>query len=235
MLTVILLSIPPMCYCSCWSWLLLYSAVFHSQADSLCSYHMQFWMSDKLFTVPFLNIHQNGVLTALFGCYMAGATWNCYCLCMFCVHHTTMHHVCDFMQDDIKDPSHSAKRETHREKETKRERQPDRNRQENRGQTGGTNLTMMTSPTSVNLSTISLTASSSRSAPVAVEMMTVASGGPCWPMTSCRTFSLASSTTSSVSTSNSPTTGLNTEQQWGVGGGGGGGKHYGKTLQVHPR
>ena len=29
------------------------------------------------FYSAFLNIHQNGVLTTLFGCYMAGATWNC--------------------------------------------------------------------------------------------------------------------------------------------------------------
>jgi len=28
-------------------------------------------------TAPMLNMHQSGVLTALFGCYMAGATWNC--------------------------------------------------------------------------------------------------------------------------------------------------------------
>ena len=38
----------------------------------------------------FFNIHQSGVFTALFGCYMAGATWNCCCLGAFCVLHTTM-------------------------------------------------------------------------------------------------------------------------------------------------
>ena len=27
---------------------------------------------------------------ALFGCYMAGAKWNCCCLSMLCVHHATM-------------------------------------------------------------------------------------------------------------------------------------------------
>ena len=41
-------------------------------------------------TVPFLwhifNIHQSGVLTALFGCYMAGATWSCCSLSTCSVH-----------------------------------------------------------------------------------------------------------------------------------------------------
>ena len=81
MLTLILVSVPPMCYCCCCCWLLLYNTIFHSWADSLCSYHMRFWMSDELFMMHFLNIHQSGVLTALFGCYMAGATRNCYDLC----------------------------------------------------------------------------------------------------------------------------------------------------------
>ena len=42
------------------------------------------------FKEHFLNIHQSATLTALFGCCMAGATWNCCCLSKFCVHHTTM-------------------------------------------------------------------------------------------------------------------------------------------------
>ena len=45
------------------------------------------------FLLRVLNIHGNGVLTALFGCYVAGATSNCCRLGAFCVHHTTMHHV----------------------------------------------------------------------------------------------------------------------------------------------
>ena len=38
-----------------------------------------------------LTIHRSGVRTALFGCYVAGATRNCYHLRAFCVHHTTLH------------------------------------------------------------------------------------------------------------------------------------------------
>ena len=74
----------------CWS--LLYSAILHSWADSLCSQVIRHeWLA---FYGAFLNIHhQSGVLTALFDCYMAGATWNCCHLCAFCIHHTTMHHV----------------------------------------------------------------------------------------------------------------------------------------------
>ena len=49
-------------------------------------------MSDCRLSWGFLNIHRSGVLTVLFGCYMAGATWNCCRLGAFCVHHTTMHH-----------------------------------------------------------------------------------------------------------------------------------------------
>ena len=44
------------------------------------------------FHSAFLNIHWGSVLTALFGCYMAGAMWNCCHLGTHCVHHTTMHH-----------------------------------------------------------------------------------------------------------------------------------------------
>ena len=32
------------------------------------------------FMVPFFSTHRSGVLTMLFGRYMAGATWNCCCL-----------------------------------------------------------------------------------------------------------------------------------------------------------
>ena len=50
------------------------------------------WVTVTFYSV-FLNIHRSGVLTALFGCYIAGAMWNCCHLSAFCVHHTTMHHV----------------------------------------------------------------------------------------------------------------------------------------------
>ena len=45
------------------------------------------------FYSAFLNTHRSGVLTVLFGCYMADASWNCCLLGAFCAHHTTMHHV----------------------------------------------------------------------------------------------------------------------------------------------
>ena len=45
------------------------------------------------FYSAFLNIHRSGVLTALFDCYVTGATWNCCHLGAFCLRCTTMHHV----------------------------------------------------------------------------------------------------------------------------------------------
>ena len=35
------------------------------------------WVTVADLHSTFLNVHRSGVLTALFGCYMAGATWNC--------------------------------------------------------------------------------------------------------------------------------------------------------------
>ena len=67
-------------HCCCCS--LLYSTIIRSRENSLRSCRMRFWM----------NTHRNGVLTALFVCYMADARWNCCRLGTFCVHHTTMHH-----------------------------------------------------------------------------------------------------------------------------------------------
>ena len=54
------------------------------------------------FHSAFLNIHWSGVLTVLLGCYMAGAMWNCCLLGMFCVHHTTKHHVNHFMLSHVR-------------------------------------------------------------------------------------------------------------------------------------
>ena len=70
---------------SCWS--LLYSAILHSQADSLRSHMiLHEWLA---FYGMFLNNHQSGVLTAL--------TWlvphETAAFGVFCVQHTTMHHV----------------------------------------------------------------------------------------------------------------------------------------------
>ena len=37
------------------------------------------WVTELFVTLSFwLNIHRSGVLTVLFGCYMAGTTWNCH-------------------------------------------------------------------------------------------------------------------------------------------------------------
>ena len=63
----------------------LYIAIFCSRANSLRSCRMRFWKCGcNLFSGLFyfsyqilFSIHRSGVLTALFGCYMAGATWNC--------------------------------------------------------------------------------------------------------------------------------------------------------------
>ena len=55
---------------------LLYSAIHCSWADSLCMSHviLNEWLQP--FTARIINIHGSGVLVALFGCCMAGATWN---------------------------------------------------------------------------------------------------------------------------------------------------------------
>ena len=55
------------------------STILYSRADSLCSYHMWFSMTEAFYSV-FLNVHRSGVLTALFGCYMADTMWNYCCL-----------------------------------------------------------------------------------------------------------------------------------------------------------
>ena len=55
---------------------LLYCAILCSQADSLRTCRMWFWMSDYPFKARIINIHGSGVLVALCGCCMAGATWN---------------------------------------------------------------------------------------------------------------------------------------------------------------
>ena len=56
--------------------------------------HMRFCMSDQLFTARFGDIYHGRLLTSLFGCYMACATWKCCRLGAFCVtHHSAKHHV----------------------------------------------------------------------------------------------------------------------------------------------
>ena len=57
-------------------WLLLYSTILHSWTDWLClPVILNEWL---FFNNVFLNMHWSGVLTVLFCCYMAGATWNCW-------------------------------------------------------------------------------------------------------------------------------------------------------------
>ena len=58
-------------------------------------------MSDCSFSQHVFDIHQSGVLTALFACCMAQAAWNHCCLGTFCVHRTTLHLSGHFMQSHI--------------------------------------------------------------------------------------------------------------------------------------
>ena len=61
-------------------WLLLYSTIFSSWADTLRSRCMWFWMMTGAFLTVNFECPPSGGLTALFGCYMVDATWNCCCL-----------------------------------------------------------------------------------------------------------------------------------------------------------
>ena len=77
--------------CRCWS--LLHSAILHCHVDSLRSRWMWFWTRDCIFLQCFWISTEAVYLQCCFGCYNAGATWNCCHLGAFSVHHTTMHHV----------------------------------------------------------------------------------------------------------------------------------------------
>ena len=80
------------CVCVCISvlccWLFLYSALLFTLEQTHCALVAcdSEWVTR--FTQLVLNIHCSGVLTALFGCYMAGATWLWFvCMCvLWCVH-----------------------------------------------------------------------------------------------------------------------------------------------------
>ena len=78
----------------CWRYLLLYSAILCSGADSLCSCPMWFYEWPGPFTAFLFTIHPSGVLTTLFSCCMAGAMWRCCCLsaCSADTMQPTMHH-----------------------------------------------------------------------------------------------------------------------------------------------
>ena len=55
----------------------IYSLNICFQADPSHSSRTWLCMGDCSFTQSFFIIHQSGMLTALFGCYMAGVVWNC--------------------------------------------------------------------------------------------------------------------------------------------------------------
>ena len=114
-------------------WSLFHCTTLCSLADSLDSCHMWFWPSVSIFLyqlfcccilcgcvkmnkhlfepfcvwisfcTTFFNVHWSGVLTALCGCYMAGATWNCCCFsahsvftiqpCISLQHHFIQRHI----------------------------------------------------------------------------------------------------------------------------------------------
>ena len=59
---------------SCWS---LLSAILRSRAYSLRSKSVDLSSSFCWFIFLLFRVHRSGVLTVLFACYMAGATWNC--------------------------------------------------------------------------------------------------------------------------------------------------------------
>ena len=62
----------------------LYSVVLTSWADSLHFCRLWLWMSDCSLSLCISEYPSKWctLVSALFGCYMAGATWNCCCLSM---------------------------------------------------------------------------------------------------------------------------------------------------------
>ena len=79
---------------TCWS--LLYKTILCSWADSLRSHvtlheWLAFYSAFVLYPLKWCT-YSTG---------MAGATWNCCPLGMFCVYHTTMHAPCHFTQSHI--------------------------------------------------------------------------------------------------------------------------------------
>ena len=78
------------CVLLAFCWLLLYSAILRSRADSLRSI-LHEWIA---FIFYFLyRVFEYPPKWCTYSAGMAGATWNCCHLGTFCVHHTTMHHV----------------------------------------------------------------------------------------------------------------------------------------------
>ena len=92
--------------CLIWRWAQsasqwqLHGIILCFRADPLCSSHMQLWMGGCSFAQHSSSVHWNDVLTALFGCYVAVATWNCChlntcsVLCHFSWNHIRRVRVC---------------------------------------------------------------------------------------------------------------------------------------------
>ena len=67
-----------------------YSSLSSRLAAVLLQVILNEWLA--LYSAVLISTKVVYSVTALFGCYMAGATWNCCLFGAFCVHHTTMHH-----------------------------------------------------------------------------------------------------------------------------------------------
>ena len=62
-----------------WSFIDRFKRVLLSRFNAFMSHYDFQWVTSVVvvFYSAFFNTHRNGVLTALFGCYMAGGAWNC--------------------------------------------------------------------------------------------------------------------------------------------------------------
>ena len=81
-------------------WWLLYTALFFTLEQTHCTFVAcsSKWVTS--FSQHIFSIHCSGVRTKLFGCHVADATWSCYHLGAFCVHHKPFMS-CHFMQSHV--------------------------------------------------------------------------------------------------------------------------------------
>ena len=77
------LEMSPKCFTKWQTYTTTAIALFSASEQTLC---ILFWISDCTFNSMILNIQWSGVPTALSGCYMASATWNCCCFIVHSVH-----------------------------------------------------------------------------------------------------------------------------------------------------
>ena len=88
--------------------------LFSPSEQTCCTPVMWLWMGDCSFTLCILiiknkrrpkkrHIHQSGVLTMLFGCYVAGTMWKCCCLgaCSVCTIQPRISLPCQVIQSHI--------------------------------------------------------------------------------------------------------------------------------------